>query len=448
MSVSLSIPSRSSTLPNSSEDFTPFGQMNSELSPASRAFASGIAMTRVAQITAGATSHPTTPGTLNDPSSRVPVAQEDAVSDDQPPPSPLTQRQINVKQAVVAARGTKRLRNESEDKLKEYVALREHQARINRLYAEILCFQDIVQDSGLLNKHKQYQLPEDLKTEIKWYSWMVALAPELRGYLGTGPSTAVYEAMRAMGIANMPNEKVTADVTAFISHVTKKLNSTWNAIKTILHNSLDDKSIGRSYITSVAKQLSQKSRIVITKGFLERIALLRTWLADLPVGVDEEKFWSYADQKLKQYEKDLTPSAYAEKLRGILAFDTQKYPREPEEEHIPTVIVTDSQIPASQKTCMDKAKAKKYLIACSDERTEGEPVGIAVLHFGTDIAEAVAGDTPEDHVDDPDNEGDEERERGGEGHKDRADAGVGGAIEAEEHDEACKALSDGVEDED
>ncbi|KIJ24568.1 hypothetical protein M422DRAFT_274610 [Sphaerobolus stellatus SS14] len=108
----------------------------------------------------------------------------------------------------------------------------------------------------------------------------------------------------------------------------------------------------------LTKQLSQKSCIVITKGFLEHIALLHTWLANLPVGVDEEKFWSYADQKLKQYEKDLTPSAYAEKLRGILAFDTQKYPREPEEEHIPTVIVTDSQIPASQKTCMDKAKAK------------------------------------------------------------------------------------------
>ncbi|KIJ22664.1 hypothetical protein M422DRAFT_276872 [Sphaerobolus stellatus SS14] len=83
-----------------------------------------------------------------------------------------------------------------------------------------------------------------------------------------------------------------------------------------------------------------------------------------------------------------------------------------------------------------------------NKRAEGEPVGVAVLRIGTDVAEAVAGNAPEDHVDYPDDEGDEERERGREGHEYRANAGVGGAAEAEEHGEACEARGDGVEDKD
>ncbi|KIJ28748.1 hypothetical protein M422DRAFT_54490 [Sphaerobolus stellatus SS14] len=362
MSASTSTPVRSGSLPNSSEDASPTSINLDALSPASRAIASGQAMTRVSQALAGATTNPTTPRPFSAThTSSSTIAHEESTrirNDALLPSSPLTQRQINVDQAVVAARGTKRLRDESEEKLKEYVGLRENQASNNRLFAELLRFQDAIFESGLMAQQKKYELPEDLKTEIKWHSWMVALAPELCGYLGSGPSTAVYDSMRAIGVANMPNERATADVTAVISAITKKMNNIRNAIKTILNSSLDEKNIGKRYVTSVAKQLAQKSRIVITTGLLERMAFLRTWLADLPADIDAEKFWTYADKKLKEYEKELTPIKYAEKMRGILNYDMQKYERQPEEEHIQNVVVSASQIPATQKICMEKAKAK------------------------------------------------------------------------------------------
>jgi hypothetical protein len=65
---------------------------------------------------------------------------------------------------------------------------------------------------------------------------------------------------------------------------------------------------------------------------------------------------------------------------------------------------------------------------------------------GTILADSVSDDTPEGHVDDPDDERDEGCEGGAEGHEDGADARVAGAAEAEDCSEEGKYSGHGMED--
>lgn len=77
-----------------------------------------------------------------------------------------------------------------------------------------------------------------------------------------------------------------------------------------------------------------------------------------------------------------------------------------------------------------------------EERDEGpkdDPVRVAPLRVDAAVAEVVAGDAEEDHLDDPGDERDEEGERAEERHEDGARAVVGGAAEAEEHGETRQA---------
>lgn len=68
------------------------------------------------------------------------------------------------------------------------------------------------------------------------------------------------------------------------------------------------------------------------------------------------------------------------------------------------------------------------------------------MRANSGAADAVPGDAEEYHVDDPCDEGDEEREERGEGHEDGACAVVCRAAETEEDCEARKRGTNGVQD--
>ena len=65
---------------------------------------------------------------------------------------------------------------------------------------------------------------------------------------------------------------------------------------------------------------------------------------------------------------------------------------------------------------------------------------------GSVVENSVADETPEGHVDDPDDKGDKGCERGREGHEDGAGARVAGAAEAKDCGEEGECGSNGVED--
>ncbi|KIJ40445.1 hypothetical protein M422DRAFT_49165 [Sphaerobolus stellatus SS14] len=264
-------------------------------------------------------------------------------SDDDGPSSPSGgYRKGNVEQSLTFLRGQKRMRDESESDLKIWLGLKDdREARRGREYAALLQLRDELREAGLIGKKKTFEISEDLKVEIKSYSWMVASSPGLRSYRGAAPPGIVWAAMRALNIEGLPSDSAAADKKKVKSKVTNALTTIRHEIKEIITGSVGPQAKGPQFITSISKTIAQKGKIQITMKFLQRIALLlkfakRAFFKDLPPGTQEDEFWKVVDTKLQKYEERYAskPAEYKKLLEGILKHDTRTYPRQDKEDDI------------------------------------------------------------------------------------------------------------------
>ncbi|KIJ35209.1 hypothetical protein M422DRAFT_262590 [Sphaerobolus stellatus SS14] len=164
--------------------------------------------------------------------------------------------------------------------------------------------------------------------------------------------------MKSLSIEGLPSESATAEKKKVKTRISNNLNTIRHEIKEVISQSTKSDTKRACFITSIAKTLSQKGKIEITMKFLQRLALLRTWLKDLPAGTDEDAFWKFADEKLQKYAERYAskPGDYKRMLEGILKHDVQTYPRQDKEDDIESVIVPTDRIPQNQKVAMKLAR--------------------------------------------------------------------------------------------
>lgn len=100
-----------------------------------------------------------------------------------------------------------------------------------------------------------------------------------------------------------------------------------------------------------------------------------------------------------------------------------------------------------------EARTESSAAESEEERSHGteyEPVGISILSSAssrTVVSDSVTDDSPEGHVDDPDDEGDERRKGSAEGHEDCANSAESSAAETKDDCNEGKCSSNGMEDE-